>query len=259
MIDHTPEMQKLEKAHIDSAFVFAEMVMTKGGQEGLPALANMTFMDVVNAADRLMAEGAEDPGLMRHTMESLLFLLRDSEQRSSRDGLTKIFNRNYMNEVLEMHIERVHRQQAKGGALVYIDLDAFKPINDVYGHAAGDAALIKAASTLHDEVRKIDVAARMGGDEFAVFLADADEQQAQYMTQRLRTIFSKLSFEWQGKELPIRASIGMTTIQEGQSLEEIYAAGDAAMYDVKKGKSSSRQTIVLPATQVYPGLGPTPA
>jgi diguanylate cyclase (GGDEF)-like protein len=153
-----------------------------------------------------------------------------AEHASQHDALTGLPNR----RVFTRHLERALRHaRDKGGrvAMLVVDLNDFKRINDTLGHAAGDVLLHFVAQRLQMGVRSNDTLARIGGDEFAVILLDvADRAAAQARADRLAVAF-EASTEFQGQRLSIGASIGMALYpDDGQDETRLYAAADRAMY-----------------------------
>ncbi len=164
------------------------------------------------------------------------------------DPLTQLPNRRMFADRLGMTMSASERS-GEFGALMYIDLDNFKPVNDIYGHAAGDLLLIEVAGRLSCCVRKIDTVARMGGDAFVVILCtlDADETQAQAQARQiaekiLMTVSEpyRLTLSHQGKEASqieyhCTASMGVVVFMGNEvSQTDITRWGDAAMYQAKE-------------------------
>lgn len=157
------------------------------------------------------------------------------------DPLTGLMNRRAFLEELTRRLERLDRER-QPGALLYIDLDNFKPVNDRLGHEAGDAALKAAAHLLRSAVRPTDLVARLGGDEFALWLDGADERIAIRRAERLLADAPfALAHVSLGPELPLTFSIGIAVRAGGsqEDLSHMIVRADAAMYAAKrKGKSA---------------------
>jgi diguanylate cyclase (GGDEF)-like protein len=140
------------------------------------------------------------------------------------------------------------RRHGSGGALLLLDLDGFKQINDNHGHEAGDQVLIEVARRLHDCTRTEDVAARLGGDEFVV-LIDLPEADADSVRERVQRLADKLVSQvsqpvlWHGQRLSVGASIGVRLLgQAGLDAEQVLAQADAALY---RAKRSGRGQLVF--------------
>ncbi|MBF0561805.1 MAG: GGDEF domain-containing protein [Alphaproteobacteria bacterium] len=154
---------------------------------------------------------------------------------SRTDGLTGLLNRRAFMEDLKHHYPRFRREQ-KPAALMYVDLDNFKLVNDSHGHLRGDEALIRVKDLLVGVTRATDLVARLGGDEFALWLDGADASVAQ---ERARVLLERGAVlrDYSGSDdRPLQMSIGIAAYDPSQpeSLEELVARADAAMYAVKR-------------------------
>ncbi|HSE39245.1 MAG TPA: GGDEF domain-containing protein [Acidobacteriota bacterium] len=152
------------------------------------------------------------------------------------DFLTGLPNRRTFIERISAEIERAKRYN-RSITIAYIDLDNFKTLNDRYGHAEGDKALQKIASTLRLNIRTSDFAARMGGDEFIVFLPETNDTQA---VSSLMHLHSSLNQVTQSQQLQITFTIGAVTYDKPTcSPEEMIKAADRIMYSAKRaGKNT---------------------
>ncbi|UGB44496.1 GGDEF domain-containing protein [Frateuria edaphi] len=156
-----------------------------------------------------------------------------AEHASQHDALTGLPNRRVFANRLEQALRRA-RESGGRTAMLVIDLNDFKRINDTLGHAAGDALLHFVAQRLQQGIRAGDTLARLGGDEFAAILPEvADRAAAQVRAERLARAFDA-STEFQGQQLSIGASIGLALYpDDGQDETRLYAAADRAMYASK--------------------------
>jgi diguanylate cyclase (GGDEF)-like protein len=155
-------------------------------------------------------------------------------EQASHDPLTGLVNRS---ELAEQAAAALGRTARDGSciALLYVDLDRFKEVNDVHGHASGDAALCVVAQRLRHAVRAHDTVARLGGDEFAVLATGiADEREAGNLAARVvEAVRCPIDIGGRMVELPV--SVGVTCTRDGgQSLEALLRHGDAAMYRAKR-------------------------
>ena len=156
------------------------------------------------------------------------------EELSLRDALTNLYNRRHFDAVLSQAIADVESGSA-GFSVLLLDLDHFKPINDRYGHAAGDAVLVAVAAAIHGTLRDTDVAARVGGDEFAVIALASDATTIEDLKERLRTSICGLSLRFGKDTVNPSCSIGSATCPgDGRSAEELTHASDVAMYADKQ-------------------------
>ncbi len=159
-------------------------------------------------------------------------VIASAEHRARHDALTGLANRALFLELVARQIEIGKRERSRS-AILYIDLDGFKPINDRHGHAAGDALLCAVGGRLRDAVRGTDLAARLGGDEFAVLLVHAGVEQAAAIAAKLVDSLSA-PYEIGPASLTVRASIGVAGFPESAATaEEVLKRADAAMYRAK--------------------------
>jgi len=148
------------------------------------------------------------------------------------DGLTGIFNRRYFELRISEEIERA-RRFGKGMAVIMLDIDHFKLLNDEFGHLLGDEVLRQVSSLFHQQLRKIDVVCRYGGEEFAILLSQTDPEHALAVADKLR----KLVDEWQfpGVPRPVTISAGVASFPDhGTTRDELVKAADAGLYVAKQ-------------------------
>lgn len=160
------------------------------------------------------------------------------ERIATTDELTNLTNRRGFLDAFDKEMDRTNRGQVHGGLLIMIDLDNFKTINDTFGHAAGDEALRLVAQTLQAHIRRMDVAARMGGDEFILLFSNADRIGAVDRAQKLARKLNSLTLKWDGERIPVRASLGIQSYQKGDSIEKIFSEADARMYQAKEERKA---------------------
>src|SRR6476659_10993091 len=134
------------------------------------------------------------------------------DRLAHQDSLIDLPNRRGFLRELERLIARVSRYNAVG-AMLFVDVDGLKTINDTFGHRTGDEALIQVAHLLSSGVRKSDVVARIGGDEFGILLENADEPSAHETASRLIDMIACCEFVHDGDELPLSVAIGVGLIQ----------------------------------------------
>ena len=158
------------------------------------------------------------------------------------DPLTRLANRSLFRERVEHALDR---RTMADTAVLFIDLDNFKTINDSLGHAAGDHVLVETAHRVRSTLRSEDTAARLGGDEFAVLLEDADVTAAARVAERIRAALGT-PFWVLGQEVYVSASIGIAVRQDGDTAGELLRNADVAMYTAKS-KGKARFEIFEPA------------
>ncbi len=158
------------------------------------------------------------------------------------DSLTGIANRRAYQRGFEAMLDRARRRSG-GLFIVLCDIDHFKQINDNYGHPFGDEVLRQVAKLFDAVVRSVDLAARTGGEEFAILLEDADNQGAWKVAERLRELVESLHVRAQGQLVPVTISLGIAAFpQDGNSLEKLVSCADKALYEAKK--NGRNRTVV---------------
>ncbi len=180
------------------------------------------------------------------TMSTVVYIIINKyEQKHSNarkmtyiDTLTKAHNRKIVDEYMDIHEDSLE----KGFTLFYIDLNDFKPVNDVYGHEAGDKLLIAYVERVKHKFKQSTIVVRMGGDEFAIIINEAlNEAALASVVNRIETL-SKDSFNINGITIHISASIGYAQYpKDGQSMVEILAVADKEMYAWKKRVKDERK------------------
>lgn len=163
----------------------------------------------------------------------LLDLLRQAEDFARRDPLTGLGNRRYFAELSATLLETAERTGQPLAALV-IDLDNFKRINDDLGHSAGDAALRAVSGLLGESVRRADLLARAGGEEFYIISLGLDWEGAKQFGERVRAAVEGLELYYGGSRIDVTASIGVVSYASPPAIEEIIEAADQAMYLAKQ-------------------------
>lgn len=156
------------------------------------------------------------------------------------DELTRIANRRSFVASVQSEISRCERLNYKV-ALLLLDIDYFKSVNDSYGHQAGDDVLQQVARRISSTLREYDIFGRIGGEEFGVFLAETDRKTALQVAERLRLLIATEPFVIAGRPLSITISVGVAT-GEGQSFEYLYGEADTALY---KAKSAGRNQVAI--------------
>lgn len=174
----------------------------------------------------------------RATAEQLMFL-------AERDTLTGVYNRRRFQSDLDKNVKRaVRREQPM--ALLMFDLNDFKIINDMHGHAAGDQVLIDIARAVSKTIRTNEVFCRLGGDEFAILLPEASTYDATMLAKRIEAIITELHFEFDGCERRTSASIGIAVYpNHAENADTLVHAADTAMYEAKKLKTDKRGSWVV--------------
>ena len=184
---------------------------------------------------------------LRETARNALVAVLDAERRmvqqrdrimylerlSMTDELTGLLNRRGFQAQLRRALAAANRYEERG-LLAYVDLDGFKPVNDTYGHAAGDEVLRQVARVLNDNVRDTDCVGRLGGDEFAILLTRTSPKDGVKRARWLEELVNNTVVDWQGRSITLRASFGFQRYGPKDDELELLKRADSAMYDTKR-------------------------
>lgn len=159
---------------------------------------------------------------------------RDLERLTRLDGLTGLFNRNTFVDLTVQEFDRAQRQ-GNDTAILLLDLDHFKIVNDTWGHPAGDAVLRNVANAMRAAVRSTDLVGRLGGEEFVVLLPGTSLVAARTLAEKLRVRLQQSPTRWENGTITCTASIGMagTTAKEKRTFDSLYNEADKALYIAK--------------------------
>jgi diguanylate cyclase (GGDEF)-like protein len=165
------------------------------------------------------------------------------------DGLTGIFNRRFFELRISEEIERSRRFDS-GMAVIMVDIDHFKRLNDEFGHLLGDEVLRQVSSIFHQQLRKIDVVCRYGGEEFAILLSQTNGHYALNVAEKLRRLVE--TWQFPGVPRPVTISAGVATSSDhGLTRDELVKAADAGLYAAKQ--AGRNQVCVAPVAQKAAG------
>ncbi|HEY9079719.1 GGDEF domain-containing protein [Magnetovibrio sp.] len=167
------------------------------------------------------------------TLRHQALRIDEMERLAYTDDLTGAYNRRGFQQEFRRVLAAAARY-GETGVLVYVDLDGFKPINDTYGHAAGDHVLREVVRTLNENVRPNDLVARLGGDEFAVLLTRTDWQNGLERAEVLKHILNTKYVNWNGKHIAVRASLGFQRFGPDDQHDHLLSQADSAMYEAKR-------------------------
>lgn len=214
------------------------LVLTVGCKTGFDPRAALTVWRKPgsrpwDAADTALTEAAVN--IVRLILEHEA-LRRDMAQQARSDALTGLLTRHAFIEEIERQIARLDRE-SEAGTLMFVDVDAFKAVNDRLGHATGDQVLVHVANMLRRLVRPFDVITRLGGDEFAVWLSGADHMTAAERADHLCKIAPGELQEMLPQPCPkLGLSVGIATRRSGslETIEELLKRADMAMFEVKR-------------------------
>ncbi|MCH9693234.1 MAG: EAL domain-containing protein [Gammaproteobacteria bacterium] len=164
--------------------------------------------------------------------ESRLF--RQLSYQASHDTLTGLINRREFENSLISALEQTRQNPEESHALLYVDLDQFKVVNDTFGHTAGDALLRQLSDQIQTNIRSTDLLARLGGDEFGILLERCSEERAIKVAEAIRGSMEGYRFEWQGSFTTVRCSIGVVVVtNENADVASVMSSADVACYSAK--------------------------
>lgn len=164
--------------------------------------------------------------------------IAEMERIACTDELTGAYNRRGFHQEFKRILASANRY-TETGVLIYVDLDGFKPINDTYGHAAGDHVLCEVVKTLHKNVRPTDLVARLGGDEFAVLLTRTDWENGLLRAEVLKHVLNTKYVNWNTKHIAVRASLGFQRYGPEDCDQSLLIKADNAMYQAKRLRSNN--------------------
>lgn len=156
------------------------------------------------------------------------------ELLATKDSLTDLYNYRTLRELGQSELLRSRRMNHEL-ALLMFDIDRFKHVNDTYGHAAGDKVLNLLGNQALRTCRSIDIVARMGGDEFVMLLPETSAENAVIVAGRLQRIVAQEACEWDGQQIKITLSIGLTALTpDDREFESLLRRADDALYEAKR-------------------------
>ena len=170
---------------------------------------------------------------MESEAEELKEQIEEEKQQTLRDVLTEIPNRLAYEERLNLELANFRRNQTPFTLVVW-DIDFFKKVNDVYGHAAGDQVLKLVASLLNKNMRETDFIARYGGEEFVSILPATDIKSAQLVTDKLRGLIAISNFHFREERVNVSVSAGFAEIKDNEDGENLFIRADKALYKAKE-------------------------
>jgi diguanylate cyclase (GGDEF)-like protein len=223
------------------AFALRARARTIGALILLDPAASSTEPQLPPALQASLRMVLEPPALMLDTAMQM----QRVEALSVTDDLTGLYNSRYLNQVLRRESKRASRS-GRPLALLFLDLDGFKSVNDTHGHLCGSRALVEAATVIRRCARETDIVARFGGDEFAVILPDTGSEGAVAVAERVRErVFEHPFLADDSLTIHLTASIGVAILPDvAASAEELVKAADTAMYQIKDaGKDGVRLAV----------------
>lgn len=185
--------------------------------------------------------------LLTYKMRQLAIAYAKLLVLATTDSLTDLLNRQAFTVLVESVLER-SESRLESGALLIVDADNFKTINDTLGHERGDAALKIIAQAMRGALRGADIIGRIGGEEFGVLLRGADSNQAAVAAERIRSAISGAVFKSNGSAWPLTVSVGGVNFLSATSYGRLFAAADKLLYAAKAGgRDQVKMGVLEPA------------
>jgi diguanylate cyclase len=183
---------------------------------------------------------------LMHKMRQLAIAQRELSIVAATDSLTAVFNRGAFSMLVEAYLDQARSHSVvNAGALLIVDADHFKTINDRLGHDCGDQALKLIAKTIQGQLRGADIVGRIGGEEFAVFLPGADSSQSWLVAEGIRRRIREAEFAPGGRPCPLSVSIGGIAFSGPTTYSEMFLVADRHLY---KAKSNGRDQVSFEIT-----------
>lgn len=239
--DHLEELPKLGRTEFDSVIDGFNQVLRKLKQIiAQRTEAEMTARNAIRITNEAFAQ-------LQVTQAELVEKNRQLETLSMTDQLTGVFNRRCLDAVLTHELERC-LSDGSLLAIILIDVDRFKSVNDTHGHQVGDQVLVEVANRIREFKRTTDTVGRWGGEEFLLICPNSGQQDAVECAQRLRKAIAECDFRMIGR---MTASLGVTCMQDGDTIHGMISRADAALYRSKKN-GRDRVEFAMHGTEATP-------
>ncbi len=257
-------VQLLQELRTDADFRTRYVIMLTGEDEQKDKIEGLEL-----GADDYMTKPFQLPELLARVragkrivdlQKELMETNRRLELLSVTDGLTQLHNHRFFQDELAKKFEETQRYE-RPLSLAMIDIDFFKKVNDVYGHAVGDDVLKQVARLYESSIRSTDLVARYGGEEFAVMMPETDLEDALVLAEKIRSMIESNPIPTQAGPLVVTVSLGVASVPRSkiQSAKDLIIAADKALYRAKKrGRNqvqAEQRRAGLTRETIPPGAG----
>lgn len=221
----------------EAAQVFQVNLDDIGSPYEIMAIANEQLVQLTMKAQVDSTQASVRQAVIEEQKTQLESENKQLQSKAIHDPLTKVYNRNYFNEAFENEIHRCTRS-AEAIGIIFTDIDHFKQLNDTYGHQFGDLVLERIAQAANESTRRSDVFCRYGGEEFVIMVSNPSLNGIREFAERLRSLIENEVIEFEGKRVPVTASLGAVVGIPHRNMpdfaERLIAEADEAMYDSKE-------------------------
>ena len=222
-------------------FMYHRIRLERERQQELQTINEALLRSEVELENRVMERTVELSNAnekMQEQLQKINILQEKLREEAIRDPLTGLFNRRYLEDTLVREISRAQRGNYDIG-FMFLDIDHFKQINDLYGHSAGDLVLMTLSKQLKSQTRVGDIPCRIGGEEFLLVLPGMPEEKTRLRAEDFRKQIQAMRIPYEGIFLNLTASIGMASYpKNGENWEGLYHTADQALYRAKqKGRN----------------------
>jgi len=234
-------LENVQSRFEEAAQVFQVNMDDIGSPYEIMATANEQLVRLTMKAQVDSTQASARQAVVEEQKTKLESENKQLQSKAIHDPLTKAYNRSYFNEAFENEIYRCSRSAQPIG-IIFSDIDHFKQLNDTYGHQFGDLVLQRIAHVASESTRRSDVCCRYGGEEFVVMVSNPSENGIRELAERLRTLIENEVIEFEGKRVPVTASLGAVVGIPPRDItgfaERLIADADSAMYESKeKGRN----------------------
>ncbi len=222
----------------------------------VPLICQDRVVGVLNLADKLNGTGFDRENIALIELFGQLIgasignikLFERIQRQATMDGLTGLMNHKTFYEILEKELWRSRRY---GGqlSLIMVDVDDLKKINDVYGHRVGDKAIKEISKRIKESIRQIDMAARYGGDEFAIILPSTSLNDASVVAERMVNAVARCPIIWKKEQISLSISVGLSQYDADTNPEDITNRSDLALYSAKQAGKNMVKIFESPANR----------